>query len=66
MPYYVYILSSRSRNLYTGLTNNLTRRAAAREKEIKGWLRVRKVALIEERNPTWDDLAAEWFKSERN
>ena len=24
--YYVYILASRSRNLYTGVTNNLTRR----------------------------------------
>lgn len=27
-PYYVYILSSRSRNLYTGVTNNLERRLA--------------------------------------
>ncbi len=26
MPYYVYILSSRSRTLYTGVTNNLARR----------------------------------------
>ena len=28
MPYYVYILCSRSRNLYTGVTNNITRRVA--------------------------------------
>ena len=28
MPYYVYILSSRSRNLYTGVTNNLARRVS--------------------------------------
>jgi len=27
-PYYVYILASRSRNLYTGVTNNLERRIA--------------------------------------
>jgi len=30
--------------------------AIAREKEIKGWLRARKIALIEEENPTWEDL----------
>ena len=91
MAYYVYILSSRSRTLYTGVTNNLARRisehreglipgftsryrihrlvyferyknvrrAIAREKQIKGWLRAKKVALVEERNPTWDDLAAD-------
>jgi len=28
-PYYVYILASRSRNLYTGVTNNLERRSTA-------------------------------------
>ena len=93
MPYYVYILSSRSRNLYVGITNNIARRigehrdglvpgftkryriqrlvylepfehpsaAIAREKQIKGWLRARKAALIEEHNPGWDDLAAGWF-----
>ena len=30
--------------------------AIAREKEIKGWLREKKVALIEAQNPTWEDL----------
>jgi putative endonuclease len=30
--------------------------AIAREKQIKGWLRARKIALIEEENPTWEDL----------
>ena len=35
--------------------------AIAREKQIKGWLRAKKVALLEERNPTWDDLASDWF-----
>ena len=29
--------------------------AIAREKEIKGWLRKRKIALIEESNPDWTD-----------
>jgi putative endonuclease len=85
----VYILASRSRTLYTGITNNLERRltehregkvpgfttqyrihrlvhfeqyddpahAIAREKEIKGWRREKKVALIERSNPTWDDLS---------
>jgi len=28
MPYYVYILASRSRTLYTGVTNNLVRRVS--------------------------------------
>jgi len=40
------------------------RDAIAREKQIKGWLRARKVALIEATNPTWKDLSADWF-SER-
>ena len=30
------------------------------EKVIKGWLRVKKVALIERDNPIWDDLADDW------
>ena len=29
------------------------------EKQIKGWLRARKVALIESINPRWQDLSAE-------
>ena len=88
--YYTYIAASRSRVLYTGMTNNLERRmmehkhgkgaqftkrynvnrlvwyetfrrpqeAIAREKELKGWLRERKIALIESVNPSWDDLSA--------
>jgi putative endonuclease len=31
--------------------------AIAREKEVKGWSRAKRVALIESRNPTWRDLA---------
>jgi putative endonuclease len=36
--------------------------AIAREKELKGWLRRRKVELIEKENPFWQDLAANWFR----
>ncbi len=92
--YYVYIMTNRSRTLYTGMTNNLNRRvyehkhklipgftdkynitqlvyfeettdvktAIAREKQIKGWLRAKKIALIEAVNPTWQDLSAEWYQ----
>jgi len=35
--------------------------AIAREKEIKGWRRSKKVALIESMNPRWEDLAARWY-----
>ncbi len=37
------------------------RDAIAREKQIKGWLRCKKVALIEARNPGWADLSDGWF-----
>ena len=85
-------MASRSRVLYTGVTNDLARRvdehkqgfvagftrkyrvtrlvyfeefadirdAIAREKEIKGWKRSRKLKLVETRNPTWADLAENW------
>jgi len=33
------------------------RMAIAREKELKGWLRAKKIALIESFNPHWRDLA---------
>jgi putative endonuclease len=32
--------------------------AIKREKQLKGWLRSKKIALIESVNPNWDDLAA--------
>lgn len=88
---YVYIIASRSRTLYVGVTNNIRRRlrehragqgrftsryricrlvyveairgpmnAIRREKQIKGWLRVKKVALIARENPAWNDLASGW------
>ncbi|MEE8394458.1 MAG: GIY-YIG nuclease family protein [bacterium] len=93
--YCVYILASRSRTLYAGVTNNLMRRvsehkagsgskfarkyritrlvyyeetndvraAISREKQIKGWDRAKKVALIEGANSRWDDLAAPWYET---
>jgi len=35
--------------------------AIVREKEIKGWLRIKKIELIESINPNWNDLAESWF-----
>ena len=35
--------------------------AIAREKQLKGWLRAKKIALIESMNPEWDDLSAGWY-----
>jgi putative endonuclease len=37
------------------------REAIAREKVLKGWRRSKKVALIEEDNPLWEDLSDDWF-----
>jgi len=35
------------------------RSAIAREKQIKGWLRSKKINLIESTNPEWKDLSLE-------
>ena len=35
--------------------------AITREKQIKGWLRHKKVALIESTNPRWVDLSRDWY-----
>jgi putative endonuclease len=87
--YFTYLLSSKSRTLYIGVTNDLARRvfehkqkvhlgftaryncnrlvwferfsevsaAIQREKELKGWARAKKIALIQAANPTWEDLS---------
>jgi putative endonuclease len=87
--YCVYIMASKSRVLYVGVTGFLMARvlrhrtgeggeftrkyqvhrlvyfasfrnvgdAIARETQIKKWRREKKVKLIEERNPTWEDMA---------
>ncbi len=92
---YVYILASKGKRLYIGITTKLEHRiwqhknkihpqsftsrynidqlvhyerfvhvgtAIAREKELKGWLRIRKIALIVANNPAWRDLSSEWGK----
>jgi putative endonuclease len=37
--------------------------AIEREKQLKGWVRRRKLALIETKNPKWNDLSVGWFDS---
>jgi putative endonuclease len=92
--YFAYMMASRSRVLYIGMTNNMVRRdaehkerksdsftakhrcthlvwyeiyhsptaAIAREKQLKGWTRAKKIALIEQTNPDWRDLSEDWGK----
>ena len=52
-----------SRLVYFEETGDV-RAALAREKQIKGWLRQKKIALIESSNPKWMDLSAAWYKDE--
>jgi putative endonuclease len=92
--YFTYMVASRSRTLYIGVTGDLRLRiyqhkeklhedgfaatyicnrlvwfgrfmdpsnAIAREKQLKGWTRAKKIALIEKGNPTWEDLSQGWF-----
>jgi len=91
--YYVYIMTNRSKSLYTGVTGNLERRvlehkqgikgefaarykidrlayferfgdiraAIGREKQIKGWLRIKKIELVVSMNPEWKDLSEECY-----
>jgi putative endonuclease len=35
--------------------------AIAREKQLKGWNRAKKLALIEQTNPSWQDLSEGWY-----
>ena len=94
--YFTYIMASRSRTLYIGVTGDLLKRvfqhkwrehevftaryycdrlvwferhqfvqdAIAREKELKGWRRSKKIGLIESVNPAWVDLSREWYDCE--
>jgi putative endonuclease len=39
--------------------------AISREKQIKHWRREKKIALIEKRNPRWQDLAENWGREMR-
>jgi putative endonuclease len=45
--------------VYCEATDNVLA-AIAREKQIKGWTRRRKLELIETLNPDWKDLAEGW------
>jgi len=95
--YYIYIMTNRSKRLYTGVTGNLEQRvfehkqgikgefaakykidrlvyferfgdirtAIAREKQIKGLLRAKKIALIVSMNTKWRDLSEAWYVRHR-
>ena len=39
--------------------------AITREKELKGWRREKKIALIETENPKWRDLSYGWYQRHR-
>ena len=45
--------------IYFEFTNDVNS-AISREKQLKGWTRKKKIALIEKANPEWKDLSAEW------
>lgn len=45
--------------LYFDSTEDV-KQAIEREKQIKGWIRSKKVALIEGMNPGWHDLSKDW------
>jgi putative endonuclease len=40
------------------------RSAIAREKQIKGWAREKKLALVESVNPNWIDMSESWFAAD--
>ena len=96
--FFVYIVSSNSKRIYIGMTNDLDRRlyehkhklikgftakynmdklvyyevfssvqqAIDRETQLKGWLRERKINLIESLNPSWKDLSENWQLDQRD
>ena len=39
-------------------------KAIGREKQVKGWRREKKIALIEAVNPAWTDLSRRWYDLE--
>jgi len=45
--------------IYYEITESIAS-AIAREKQIKGWTRAKKIALIETMNPEWRDLSDEF------
>jgi len=45
--------------VYYEHTNDV-RSAIAREKQLKGWSRAKKNALVRKANPNWRDLSSDW------
>ncbi len=45
-------------------THQEIRDAIAREKQLKGWRREKKIALIEKTKPAWVDLSRDWYDVE--
>ena len=60
-----FVAKYRTTRLVYFETHTTPMNAITREKQIKGWLRSKKVALIETTNPLWEDLAAGWFDQPR-
>ena len=54
-----------TRLAYYEETNDVSA-AIDREKQIKGWRRSKKTDLIKSINPTWQDLAEDWFDNENS
>ncbi|HEY4711268.1 MAG TPA: GIY-YIG nuclease family protein [Dehalococcoidia bacterium] len=50
-----------TRLIYYEITSDV-QAAIQREKQIKGWLRKKKTALIERVNPEWKDLSDGWYE----
>jgi putative endonuclease len=50
-----------SKLVYFEETNEIST-AIAREKQLKGWTRAKKLALVDKQNPMRDDLASGWYK----
>ena len=48
--------------VYYETTNDVTA-AISREKQVKGWLRKKKLALVESMNPAWRDLSVDWYEA---
>jgi len=46
--------------VYYEETNDI-QEAISREKQLKGWLRKKKIDLIESINPDWQDLSDGWY-----
>jgi putative endonuclease len=95
--FWVYIMTSNTGTLYTGMTGFVDTRvsqhksgeidgftkkykcdrlvyyeqyddvyvAKRRERQLKGWRREKKIALIEKINPRWEDLSEHWGREMR-